>query len=200
MEVKVIEAGLYQTNCYFLLDEKSKEGAVIDPGDDAEAIISELNNLNYNIKYILLTHAHMDHTAAVHEVKELTKANVYINKKDEELTHEGDPLFPEFNNSGNIYIKEGDILKLGDNEIKCIETPGHSPGGMSFSILNMVFTGDTLFAGSIGRTDFISGDYAALIESIKTKLMVLNEDTIVYPGHGCRTSIGYEKRNNYYIN
>lgn len=202
MQIKIIKTGIYQANCYFLIDEKSGEGAIIDPGDDAQRIISELKVLSVNIKYIILTHGHMDHTGAINEIRKIVKAPVYINKQDEDMTQKGISLFPCFSDSGyddNIYIKDGDILKLGENEIKCIETPGHSPGGMSFYISNMVFTGDTLFNGSIGRTDFPGGNNETLIKSIKTKLMILDEDTIVYPGHGEKTSIGYEKSHNYYL-
>lgn len=202
MKVKIIATGLYQANCYILIDEKSGEGAVIDPGDDADRIISEIGKLNVRIKYIILTHAHMDHIGAINEVRKFINVPVCMNVKDENMTREDKFLFPGFSHSdfdSDIYVKDGDILKLGESEIKCIETPGHSPGGMSYHIYNMVFTGDTLFKESIGRTDFPGGDFGALIESIKTKLLVLHDDTIIYPGHNEKSSVGYEKCHNYYL-
>ncbi|MCY6958573.1 MBL fold metallo-hydrolase [Clostridium brassicae] len=201
MKIKVIPLGLYAANCYILIDENTKDASIIDPGGDAKLLIKEVEKLEVNPKYILLTHGHMDHVGAVNDVKEKYNIPVYINLKDKKMMNEGQDVFGATwkGTSEDTEINEGDILTLGSLEIKCIETPGHTPGGMCFIVRNVVFTGDTLFEGSIGRTDFVGGDYNALIKNIKEKLMILPEDTIVLPGHGPKSNIGYEKRSNPFL-
>ncbi|MCY6370454.1 MBL fold metallo-hydrolase [Clostridium ganghwense] len=200
MKIKRIPAGIYEANCYILIDEKTKEVAVIDPGGDGEILIKEIDKLDVKVNCILLTHGHMDHTDAVQDIKDKYNVPVYINPKDKEMMSAGENVFGaiwEQKNDGTI--EDGDTLKLGELIIKCIETAGHTPGGMCFLVENVVFTGDTLFQGSIGRTDFVGGSYELLIKNIKTKLMILPEDTIVLPGHGPESSIKYEKQNNPFL-
>lgn len=201
MEIKRISLGAYAANCYVLIDENTKEAAVIDPGANGEVLVKEIDNLGVSVKYILLTHGHMDHIGAVEVVKEKYDVPVYINSMDKKMILSGENVFggmwKEDNKDG--VIKEGDILNLGNLEIKCIDTPGHTPGGMCFLIENVVFTGDTLFQGSIGRTDFAGGDFDSLIKNIKNKLILLPEDTVVLPGHGPESSIKYEKHNNPFL-
>ncbi|MFD3156428.1 MBL fold metallo-hydrolase [Haloimpatiens sp. FM7330] len=198
MEIKRIPAGIYAANCYIVVDEKTKEAVVLDPGGDVEDIYSFIQSKNAKVKYILLTHGHRDHTDGVDELKSLVNAPVCINEKDEKLMKSGEYMFGKLKDGkADILLKENDIIEFGDNlKIKCIETPGHTPGGMSFAIGNVVFTGDSLFSLSIGRTDFPGGDSYTLINSIKTKLFTMSDDTIVYPGHSMGTSIGREKENN----
>ncbi|OFI05242.1 putative metallo-hydrolase [Clostridium acetireducens DSM 10703] len=197
MEIKVLPVGAYEANCYILLDENTKEAAVIDPGDSGKFIIDTIKDLKCKVKYIILTHGHLDHTGAVDDLKKEFNAPVCINEKDEKLASKSSFIFGEI--KSDKYIKEGDILEIGNIKLKCIETPGHTPGGMSFLVDNIVFTGDTLFFCSIGRTDFEGGDYSTIINSIKTKLTVLPDDTIVLPGHGPKSSIKNEKMNNPFL-
>ncbi|CDI50367.1 MBL fold metallo-hydrolase [Clostridium tetani] len=201
MELKRIPVGMYQANCYILMDKKSKEGIIVDPGDEANLILQTVNKMDCKVKYILLTHGHVDHVSAVKEVKDSLKAPVGINEKDEESILKGMDLFGNSQTCGvaDIKIKEGDTFKIGDKEIKCIETSGHSLGGMCFLIEDIIFTGDTLFEGSIGRTDFYGGNFEILIKNIKEKILTIPEDTLVLPGHGMETTVGKEKISNPFL-
>lgn len=196
MEVDIIPAGSYMTNCYIVTDEKTNESIVIDPGDAAEKLLRAFENKGTKLKFILLTHGHADHTAAVHDFRLKYNVDVYINKLDADLIDRGEFMFGAKNQNGNKYIKDGDELSFGGLEIKCIETPGHTPGGMCYLIENCLFTGDTLFNSSIGRTDMPGGDYNAIISSIKSKIMPFKDDIYVLPGHGPKSSVGYERDNN----
>lgn len=198
MIVKEILAGMYEEKAYIVMDEKSKDGFVVDPGGNEETIFEIINNMGMNLKYILLTHGHIDHVSGATGLKALTGAPIYINKKDEEMIRKNTMLFgsiPEVDG----YLEDGDILKLADKEIKVITTPGHTPGGVCFLIEDILISGDTLFNGSIGRTDFEGGNFKDLISSIKNKLMILDNNIKVYPGHNNSTTIGNEKRQNPYI-
>jgi glyoxylase-like metal-dependent hydrolase (beta-lactamase superfamily II) len=199
MEVKIIPAGIYDANCYILFDEITKETAVIDPGGDAELILDEIELLGADVKMILLTHGHADHTGAVVELRDKFKCNVYINEKDSEMIKKNIPIYGNINEDGDKYISDGDTLKFAEITIKCLATPGHTPGGMCFLTDKAVFTGDTLFYRSIGRTDFDGGDYDTLINSINTKLMTLSDDIQVFTGHGPKTSIGFERNSNTFL-
>lgn len=199
MKIKIIPAGIYDANCYILVDEVTNEATVIDPGGDAQMLINEMKTLQAKVKMILLTHGHADHTGAVSELKNEFRCSVYINEKDSDLINKNVPIYGSKDENGDKFISEGDVLKFGFHEIKCVETPGHTPGGMCFVIDNLVFTGDTLFNRSIGRTDFQGGDFDTIIDSIKNKLLTLSDDTVVYPGHGPKSSIGFERNNNPYL-
>lgn len=200
MEVKRVVAGIYGANCYIIMDEKTKEAVALDPGGDVDDIEKAINQMGANIKYILLTHGHVDHVTGAGELKSIVDAPVGINKKDDDLIHSGGDLFgPLLASEADIHIKENDVFKIGEIEIKCIETPGHTPGGMCFLAENAIFTGDTLFFGSIGRTDLEGGDSEAIINSIQTKLMTLNDDIIVYPGHGPQSNIERERNKNPFL-
>ncbi|GLC28624.1 MBL fold metallo-hydrolase [Clostridium omnivorum] len=201
MEIKRIPAGVYAANCYIMCDESTKETAVIDPGGDGEDIIKAVKAIEGKVKYILLTHGHMDHTGAVGMLKEEFSVPVYIHKQDEQLIKNGAYMFGPLKFKGievefDKNVKENDIFELGESEIKCIETPGHTPGGVCYLVNDSLFTGDTLFLRSIGRTDLEGGNFETIIESIKSKLMVLNDDIKVYPGHGPQSTIKYERENN----
>ena len=197
MKVLVMPVGDYEANCYIIKDEISQEIVVIDPGSSGSLLIKEIEKLQGRVKYILLTHAHADHTGAVKELTEYFKVPVYISEKEEALILKGEFMFGKIKSDG--YIKDGDTFNIGDLEIKCIETPGHTPGGLCFLINEYLFSGDTLFAGSIGRTDLTGGNFETIIHSIKNKLFILPEDTRVFPGHGSETSIKDEKKYNPFL-
>ncbi len=199
MQVKIIPAGIYDANCYIIFDENTKETAVIDPGGDADLILDEIKAIDADVKMILLTHGHADHTGGVAELKKEFNCNVYINEKDSDMINKNVPIYGKPHENGDKFISDGDTLKFGEITIKCLETPGHTPGGVCYLTDKAVFTGDTLFYRSIGRTDFEGGNYDTLINSINTKLMVLPDEILVYTGHGPRTSIGFEKNCNPFL-
>ena len=200
MEIRKVVAGIYGANCYIVMDKKTKEAVVIDPGGDVDDIIKAIAAIEAKVKYILLTHGHVDHTSGVEELKDITKATVCINKNDDDLISNGEHLFgPLIEGGADKLLKQDDVIRVSDIDVICIDTPGHTPGGMCFLIENYVFTGDTLFCGSIGRTDFSGGDFKTIITSIKSKLLSLPEDTIVYPGHGSCSTINSEKLNNPFL-
>jgi len=200
MQIRTIVTGIYGSNCYIVMDDNSKEAVVVDPGGDVENIASAIDTMEAKVKYILLTHGHLDHTTGVAELKDITNAIVCINKKDDDLITQGEYLFgPLLVGGADKLLKQGDIIKVSTLEFTCYDTPGHTPGGMCFLIGNCVFTGDTLFAGSIGRTDFVGGDFNTIIHSIKSKLLCLPGETIVYPGHGPCSTINNEKKENPFL-
>lgn len=199
MIIKIIPAGIYDANCYILQDEEAKECAVIDPGGAPEILINEIKRIGGIVKFILLTHGHADHTGAVVELRNEYKCPVYINEKDFEYINKGFDVYGRPEENGDKFLKDGDQLRFGTINVNVLETPGHTPGGVCFLMDGAVFTGDTLFYRSIGRTDFAGGDYNALITSIKSKLLPLPESTVVYPGHGPKSSIGVEKKKNPYL-
>ncbi|KEI85855.1 MBL fold metallo-hydrolase [Clostridium botulinum] len=196
MDIKTIPVGIYNANCYLLIDQD--KCAIIDPGGDPEDIIKIIEDNNLIPKFILLTHGHIDHVGGVEAIKDEYNIPFYINRKDEDLIKEAEYIFGNFGKYKNAdeYLIEGKEFQLGNLKIKAIETPGHSPGGMSFLVNNVIFTGDTLFRESIGRSDFIGGSHNTLINSIQSKITVLDPDIYVLPGHGPQSTIGYEKDNN----
>lgn len=200
MKIHRMPVGMYYANCYILLDESSGECAVIDPGGNFDVIKKELEKMQVNdVKFILLTHAHADHTGAAVDIKSTYNSPIYVNKQDYDMMKKGTFMYGDICDSVDNFIKDGDELTLGKLKIKAMHTPGHSPGGMCFLVNNVVFTGDTLFCGSIGRTDFEGGNFKAIIKSIKSKLMVLPDDVIVLPGHEGKSSIGNERDSNPFI-
>lgn len=198
MIIKRIPAGIYAANCFLLMDDPTKNAAIIDPGGDGDDIIKEIEKLGAKPQYILLTHGHFDHVGAVDELRGKYNIPVYINKNDEELINSGVEVFGKIGSPNNP-LSDNMVISLGELKIRCIETPGHTPGGMCFLVQDALFTGDTLFAGSIGRTDFVGGDFNSIIKSIKSKLLVLMDDVKVYPGHGLTTTIGVERVSNPFL-
>ncbi|TDT45974.1 MBL fold metallo-hydrolase [Fonticella tunisiensis] len=200
----VYPAGVFQANCYIIADENTLEGAVVDPGGDPEGILGICKKLNLNVKYIILTHGHGDHIAGVWKIKQETGAKILMNSKDEYLTDGGTKeLIPILRDIRlfdiDEYINEGDVINLGNIRIEVLETPGHTLGSVSLKMGNIVLTGDALFQGSVGRTDFPKSSHEELIRSIKEKILTLPDDTVVYPGHGPSTTVGDEKRYNPFL-
>ncbi len=200
MILEIIPVGLLAANCYIIGCEDTHEGVVIDPGENGEKILSKIEELGLNIKYIILTHGHFDHIGAVNEVKNNTNGLVAIHSLDKEMVEDekrsGNNRRSVAIDSYNVDLKDGDIITIGNLDLKIIHTPGHSPGGICIYTEDTVFTGDTLFAGSIGRTDFYKGNMEELLFSIKNKLFTLPNDTKVYPGHGPSSTILEEKNTN----
>ena len=199
MIIKAIPAGIYDANCYIVMDEKTKDAVVLDPGGDGEMLERAIKDMKANVKRILLTHGHMDHVGGVEYLSDKLNVPFYISKIDEEYMEKDNYVFGSIRNA-NGYLEDGNALSFGSLNIKVIATPGHTKGGLCFLIEDKLFTGDTLFQGSIGRTDFIGGSFPEIIDSIKTKLLPLGDEIEVYPGHGPKSSIGYEKGYNMYLN
>lgn len=189
------------TNTYIVCDEKTKETMVIDPGGEPEKIIELLEILEANVKYIFLTHCHADHIGGINELKEKKGGKILISRDDAEGLYNPQISLADYINmkipelEADSRIDDGDLLHIGDIEFKVIATPGHTKGGVSLYCEKerLVFTGDTLFSGTWGRTDLPTGNFAQIIDSITNKLMTLPDETIVYPGHGKTTMIQDEK-------
>jgi glyoxylase-like metal-dependent hydrolase (beta-lactamase superfamily II) len=202
----MLVVGPLETNCYILGDEKSKEGVVIDPGGDFAEIDGQLKELDLKVKYIILTHGHFDHTSALGQLKKATDAEVLIHPEDAPMLSSGGGAQAFLLETGNHpvttdgTIQEGDLIQFGQYRLEVLHTPGHTAGGISLLTDKMLFVGDSLFCGSIGRTDLPGGSYQQLIDSIKSKLLSKEDDYAVYPGHGPATNIGEERRRNPFLN
>lgn len=206
MNIEILPVGNLEANCYILSCKNTKEGVVIDPGDEGERILSVIEDLGVKIKYIINTHGHYDHIGSNREVKDALGCELLVHEADYEMIidpnlnlscHMGNT---EEGPAADISLKDNDLIKFGDVELKVIHTPGHTLGGICLynEKDKTCITGDTLFYGSIGRTDFPGGDYETIIKSIKEKLLVLPDDVATYPGHGPKSSIGLEKEINPY--
>lgn len=200
--LKIITGQMHsRTNTYIVCDEKTNETMVIDPGGEPEKIIELLDILNAKVKYIFLTHCHADHIGAIKEIKEKKGGKILISRDDSEglynssisLSYYVNMEIPEL--EADSRVDDGDLIHIGNIEFKVIATPGHTKGSLSLYCEKerLVFTGDTLFSGTWGRTDLPTGDFAQIMDSISNKLMVLPDETIVYPGHGKTTMIQDEK-------
>ena len=198
MKVKWLQVGPISTNCYILEDEATGKAAVIDPGDEAQRILKVLEEEKVQVEYILLTHGHYDHTTAVPELHQaLPQAQIYIHKAD--ANGAGSTLFPLAGQvEGLKYYDEGDTLTLGGLTIQVLHTPGHSPGCVTLKVEDVLFCGDTLFAGSMGRTDLRGGSYDEIMDSLK-RLGELEGDYHVCPGHDMTSTLEEERRSNPFL-
>ena len=197
MLIKCLTVGQIETNCYIVADEDTLDCAIIDPGDEANTILDYLEDRKLKPKYIFLTHGHFDHTMAVNAVHEETGATVCMNEKDAGAILENAPF--KFNPPADtIYYKEGDRLTVGSLTFEVLETPGHTPGGVTLRCGDALFTGDTLFQGSCGRTDLYGGDMNVLLHSLK-RLADLPGNYEVYPGHMDTSTLDRERHYNYYL-
>jgi glyoxylase-like metal-dependent hydrolase (beta-lactamase superfamily II) len=196
MQVKMMQVGPIGTNCYIL--ESEHQIAVIDPGDEAERILAALKEIGGQVVYLLLTHGHYDHTTAVPELHQaLPKAEIYIHQAD--ANGAGNRLFPLAGQvEGLKFYGEGDTLTLGELTIEVLHTPGHSPGSVTLKAGQVLFTGDTLFAGSMGRTDLAGGDEVQIMDSLK-RLGELEGNFHVLPGHMGTSELDRERRSNPYL-
>ena len=205
MLFETIPVGPFQCNCTIIGDDATKEAVIIDPGDEAERILEIVRANDLSVKYLIHTHAHMDHIIGTRRVKEETGATILLHKDDEWLYQNlqmqasmfgfevTDPL------AIDSYLEDGQTVSFGDGSAQVVHTPGHSPGSVCFRMNDekeIVFSGDTLFAQGIGRTDLWGGSYETLIEAIHTRLLTLDDETVVHPGHGPSSTIWQEKRAN----
>ena len=207
MKILAYPNGIFGATTYLVYEEKSLEGAIIDCTSSIDEIEKEIKKRNIKLKYILITHGHFDHVYCIAKMKEkFPSAPVMIHKDDMDLLNQI-PIQCSMTGIKEIKVpcidglldENSKNLTLGNKEIKIIHTKGHSKGGVCYLIDNILFSGDTLFKGSIGRCDLFGGDYKEIENSIKNKLFTLDENITVYPGHGDKTSIKYEKKYNPYF-
>lgn len=205
MEYKIIKlvVGDLQENCFILFDE-NKDAFIVDPGDSSKNIINVIEKNNLSIKFILLTHGHFDHVGAVATLKEKYNVPIYLSEKDKNFLEKpeevrasafGIQIEPA---KVDYFVKDKDEIKFSQDIIKVIETPGHTIGSVCYLFKNLLFSGDTLFNGSIGRTDFPESDHNLMMESLK-KLKNLDDDIFVLSGHGPESQMNYEKNSNPYF-
>ena len=206
MIYRTLEIMPFGTNCYLVASEQTRDGMVIDPAGDAPRILNNIRELNLKIGLVVITHTHADHIGAIRQVVENTGASFAVHSAEAEIMQHYD--FSRFTDMDPTFqkppppdrlLKDGDFLVVGDLKFQVLHTPGHSPGGICIAGYGVVFSGDALFNGSIGRTDGPSGDSDLLISSIRAKLLVLPDQTVVLPGHGPKTTIGQERRNNPFL-
>lgn len=205
MKVLTLKTGYMAANAYIVYTENKPEAVIIDPGDDIELIMDLIKEHELKLEKILLTHGHFDHIGAVKDLKERTGAQVAIHKQEADfLTDPNKNLSYIINRQivqdpADIFLEDGDLIRVADMEFKVLHTPGHTEGGVCYKLGKVLFTGDTLFEGSVGRTDLSGGSYEQLMSSIIEKLLVLDDDHLVYPGHGRQTTIGRERRENPFL-
>ena len=207
MILQMLTVGPIMCNCYIVGSGRTKEGMVIDPGAEADVILNAVRKLKLDIVLIVATHGHIDHVGALRQVKKTTGAPFAIHEA-EAMSLLGDLGMIVDEMLGSPYkslpkpdrlLRDGEVIEIGDLRFTVLHTPGHSPGGISLLLPGIVFCGDTLFNLSIGRTDLRGGNYATLMNSIFTKLMVLPDETKVLSGHGPESTIGFERRHNPFL-
>jgi len=204
MKIETIIVGPLQVNCYVVYDEKSLDAIVIDAGDEPDKILKFIRRENLKVHYLVCTHAHFDHIGGISGVKEKTGAKIMLHLDDLEIymSVESQGAIWGFNivqpPHPDLFAQEGDEVAAGDVTLKVIHTPGHSPGGICLAAPGIIFSGDTVFAGSIGRTDFFGGSIDALKVSFK-KILSFPPETVIYPGHGNWTTVSDEWKQNFFV-
>ncbi|MCL5676456.1 MAG: MBL fold metallo-hydrolase [Firmicutes bacterium] len=205
MLFETLAVGPYQANCYIVAAEAGGPALVVDPGAQPDRILARVRELGLEVTHILLTHGHLDHIGAVTAMKEATRAAICIHPLDAPMLPD-----PRLNLSASSprpvtalpadrLLEDGEEIPIGGLRLQVLHTPGHTPGGVCFLLPDRVLSGDTLFAGSIGRTDFPGGDMDQLLKSIRTKLLPLPDHLLVHPGHGDSTTIGDERAGNPFL-
>ena len=205
MKVFKYSVGLMGTNAYIILDEETMEAALVDPGDEADKLLTALDSKGASLSYIVLTHAHFDHILALPKIKEKTGASLLVHKCDAPMLSDGSlNLISRFRDAEidfpapDVLLNDGDTVKLGKSVIGIIHTPGHTSGSICLSVGNDLISGDTLFRENIGRYDFPGGDYEALTASLQ-KIKSLGIKGKIYPGHGMSTTLEHELSHNLYL-
>lgn len=199
--LKAFTVGMLEVNCYLLADLDSKEACLIDPGAEPNRIKEAIRENGFNLKYIINTHGHGDHIAA----NGAFTAPIYIHSLDSDFLKDPEKnmsrafIFSVTSPAASRFLADGEKIALGSMELEVIHTPGHTPGSVSIKAGDIIFTGDALFRGSIGRTDFEYGSEADLVKCIRDRLLVFSDDTVIYPGHGDPSTIGEERRTNPFL-
>ena len=205
LDVEILTVGPFSMNSYLVSDPITSEAVFIDPGNETKRLINRVNELKLYVKYIVITHCHIDHIADAVVIQEHFNVPFYIHDEElpllESLPEQAISLGLSFTGipKSVIFIKDGDKINIGKFDAKILHTPGHSPGGISLLFNGHVFVGDLLFKDSIGRSDLYKGDIDQLINSIKTKILALDDNTKVYPGHGPTTTVGRERNKNPFL-
>lgn len=203
IKIKQFIAGQLENNMYLVYDEDTKKAVLIDATAPVPELLDTVKNLGLDVEYILLTHGHFDHILGLTELKKALGAEAVICHDDliiSDNINEFTRFFGGMEESVppvyEKFIKDGDVITVGNMQIKVIHTPGHTEGGVCYLLNDKLFSGDTLFMGSVGRTDLFGGNFDKLSDSVKNKLFKLDDNIKVYPGHGPKTTIGYEKKHN----
>lgn len=208
MVIRQLTVGNMAVCCYIVSCPQTKHAAIVDPGGDEERILAEVEKGGLDVKYIIATHGHPDHVCGNRRIKEATGAEIIMHRADAaffwqpDIQHYFSMLGLEPSPAPDRLVEDGDIIELGKEKLLVIHTPGHTPGGICLHCGKDLLTGDTLFVGGIGRTDFPGGSHQELMHSIKTRLMALPDDTIVWPGHGYggkQSTIAEELKTNPYL-
>ena len=203
IEIKSMTLGMVATNCYLIINKENKEALLVDPADNALRISNVIEENGCTLKAILLTHGHFDHIMALNDLKKRYNVPVYAHEEEEDVLKQSSlnlsgSIGQIYTTQADVYVKDGEHLKLAGLDVIVLYTPGHTKGGVCyyFPEEKVLMSGDTLFHCSIGRTDFPTGSMSQLVRSVKEQLFVLPDDVQVYPGHDSVTSIGYEKQSN----
>ncbi len=207
MILKTFIEGPIDANNYLIIDKKTNDAVLIDCSSARPEFINAVKESGVNLKYILLTHGHFDHLLGVDKFKEVFGVDTYVAEDDMEQVNLVPNMMQMFAgmmpvNISSIknFVTDGDEFIIGDTKIKAISTPGHTQGGMCYLVGDKLFSGDTLFQSSVGRCDLIGGSLSNIVDSIKNKLFTLPDETEVFPGHGAKTTIGFEKKYNEILN
>ena len=202
LDVMTIAVGPIAQNAHIIWSKSDGRAVVVDPGEEGEKIYRRLSELGLTLEKILITHGHFDHVGGARFLKERTGADVCIHEADAGMMRNASVQAAMFGlgvpepPAPDIFLKDGDVVRLADQEIKVVHTPGHSPGHIAFVSRGMAFVGDLIFAGAIGRTDLPGGSFETLLRSVREKIFTLPPETILYSGHGPATTVGEEMRSN----